>query len=135
MVIRKRAKEIFLKNNRFDLIFKYIYIKNKDKKTSFFKDLYLNHIKAFNNFYEEENVRVRVPWITSNHITFYSRNYVFPDNQTHSTIVIVGDLFSKVWKNLDLYWTSMKYEVNPRPNPKVRTITYKHGDSVSGCKL
>ena len=88
-----------------------------------------------NNFYEEENVRVRVPWITSNHITFYSRNYVFPDNQTHSTIVIVGDLFSKVWKNLDLYRTSMKYEVNPRPNPKVRTITYKHGDSVSGCKL
>ena len=88
-----------------------------------------------NNFYEEENVRVRVPWITSNHITFYSRNYVFPDNQTHSTIVIVGNLFSKIWKNLDLYWTSMKYEVNPRPNPKVRTITYKHGDSVSGCKL
>jgi len=87
------------------------------------------------NFYEEENVRVRVPWITSNHITFYSRNYVFPDNQTHSTIVIVGDLFSKVWKNLDLYWTSMKYEVNPRPNPKVRTIKYKRGDSVSGCKL
>lgn len=87
------------------------------------------------NFYEEENVRVRVPWITSNHITFYSRNYVFPDNQTHSTIVIVGNLFSKIWKNLDLYWTSMKYEVNPRPNPKVRTITYKHGDSVSGCKL
>ena len=89
-----------------------------------------------NNFYEEENVRVRVPWITSNHITFYSRNYVFPDNQTHSTIVIVGDLFSKVWKNLDRYWTSIiKYEVNPRPNPKVRTIKYKHGDSVSGCKL
>lgn len=89
-----------------------------------------------NNFYEEENVRVRVPWITSNHITFYSRNYVFPDNQTHSTIVIVGDLFSKIWKNLDRYWTSIiKYEVNPRPNPKVTTIKYKHGDSVSGCKL
>ena len=87
------------------------------------------------NFYEEENVRVRVPWITSNHITFYSRNYVFPDNQTNSNIDIVGNLFSKIWKNLDLYWTSMKYEVNPRPNPKVRTITYKHGDSVSGCKL
>lgn len=88
------------------------------------------------NFYEEENVRVRVPWITSNHITFYSRNYVFPDNQTHSTIVIVGDLFSKIWKNLDRYWTSIiKYEVNPRPNPKVTTIKYKHGDSVSGCKL
>ncbi len=87
------------------------------------------------NFYEEENVRVRVPWITSNHITFYSRNYVFPDNQTHSTIVIDGKLSYKIWKNLDLYWTSMKYEVNPRPNPKVRTIKYKHGDSVRGCKL
>ncbi|MBF0976170.1 MAG: hypothetical protein HXK55_01965 [Bacteroidetes bacterium] len=87
------------------------------------------------NFYEEENVRVRVPFITSNHISFYSRNYVFPDNQTHSTIDIVGDLGSKVWKNLDLYRTSMKYEVNPRPNPKVTTIKYKRGDSVSGCKL
>ena len=89
-----------------------------------------------NNFYEEENVRVRVPFITSNHITFYSRNYVFPDNQTHSTIDIVGDLGSKIWKNLDRYWTSIiKYEVNPRPNPKVRTIKYKQRDSVSGCKL
>lgn len=88
------------------------------------------------NFYEEENVRVRVPFITSNHITFYSRNYVFPDNKTHSTIVIDGKLSYKIWKNLDRYWTSIiKYEVNPRPNPKVRTITYKHGDSVSGCKL
>ena len=87
------------------------------------------------NFYEEENVRVRVPFITSNHISFYSRNYVFPDNQTHSTIDIVGDLGSKVWKNLDLYRTSIKYEVNPRPNPKVTTIKYKRGDSVSGCKL
>ena len=86
-------------------------------------------------FYEEENVRVRVPFITSNHISFYSRNYVFPDNQTHSTIVIDGKLSYKIWKNLDLYWTSMKYEVNPRPNPKVATIKYKHGDSVSGCKL
>ena len=87
------------------------------------------------NFYEEENVRVRVPFITSNHITFYSRNYVFPDNQTHSTIVIDGKLSYKIWENLDRYWTSMKYEVNPRPNPKVTTIKYKHGDSVSGCKL
>ena len=88
------------------------------------------------NFYEEENVRVRVPWITSNHITFYSRNYVFPDNQTHSTIVIDGKLSYKIWENLDRYWTSIiKYEVNPRPNPKVRTIKYKHGGSVSGCKL
>lgn len=86
-----------------------------------------------NNFYEEENVRVRVPWITANHISFYTKNYVFPDNQTHSTIDIVGNLFSKVWKNLDLYWTSMKYEVNPRPNPKVRSDTSKQGVVGTGC--
>ena len=71
-----------------------------------------------NNFYEEENVRVRVPWITANHISFYKKNYVFPDNQSNSNILIVGDLGSKIWKNLDRYWTSMKYEVNPRPDPK-----------------
>ena len=88
-----------------------------------------------NNFYEEKNVKVRVPWITANHISFYKKNYVFPDNQSNSNILIVGDLGSKIWKNLDLYWTSMKYEVNPRSNPKVRTIKYKRGDSVSGCKL
>ena len=70
------------------------------------------------NFYEEENVRVRVPWITANHISFYKKNYVFPDNQSNSNILIVGDLGSKIWKNLDLYWTSMKYEVNPRQDPK-----------------
>ncbi|MFI3241449.1 MAG: hypothetical protein R3Y43_02665 [Alphaproteobacteria bacterium] len=49
----KNAKEIFFKNKRFDLIFKYLYLKNKDKNISFFKDLYLEHIRAFNNFYEE----------------------------------------------------------------------------------
>ena len=86
-----------------------------------------------NNFYEEENVRVRVPWITSNHISFYTKNYVFPGNQTNSTIVIVGDLFSKVWKNLDLYWTSMKYEVNPKPDPQVRSDTPKQGVVGNGC--
>ena len=47
------------------------------------------------NFYEEENVRVRVPWITANHISFYKKNYVFPDNQTNSNILIVGNLGSK----------------------------------------
>ena len=72
-----------------------------------------------NNFYEEENVRVRVPWITANHISFYKKNYVFPDNQTNSNILIVGDLGSKIWKNLDRYWTSIiKYEVNPKPDTK-----------------
>ena len=86
-----------------------------------------------NNFYEEENVRVRVPWITSNHISFYTKNYVFSDNQTNSTIDIVGNLFSKVWKNLDLYWTSMKYEVNPQSDTQVMSDISKQGVAETGC--
>ena len=85
------------------------------------------------NFYEEENVRVRVPWITSNHISFYTKNYVFSDNQTNSTIDIVGNLFSKVWKNLDLYWTSMKYEVNPQSDTQVMSDISKQGVAETGC--
>lgn len=49
------AKEIFLKNRRFDLIFKYLYLKNHHKysnNTNFFEDLYCEHIRAFNNFHE-----------------------------------------------------------------------------------
>lgn len=47
MVIRKNAKELFLQNNRFDLIFKYIYIKNKDKKTPFFQKPLFKSYKSF----------------------------------------------------------------------------------------
>jgi FkbM family methyltransferase len=50
------AKYIFLKNRRFDLIFKYIYIKNYKKNSThikFFEDLYCAHISAFNDFHEE----------------------------------------------------------------------------------
>ena len=53
------AKELFLLNNRFDLIFKYIFIKYFEiKNTNFFKDLYLNSIKAFNNFYEYDGSKI-----------------------------------------------------------------------------
>lgn len=51
------AKEIFLKNRRFDLIFKYIYLKNLysySAYTNFFEDCYCEHIRAFNNFHEDE---------------------------------------------------------------------------------
>lgn len=51
------AKEVFLKNRRFDLIFKYLYLKNHgvySKEISFFEDLYCEHIRAFNNFNEAQ---------------------------------------------------------------------------------
>lgn len=41
-------------SNRFDLMAKYLYIKNYDNKykTEFYKDLYIEHFKTFNNLYE-----------------------------------------------------------------------------------
>ncbi len=76
MVVRMKinAFDLFLKQKRFDLIFKYLYLKNKSKdiKTQtllslifdmfhrkddnifdFYTDLYVKHIRAFNGFHEE----------------------------------------------------------------------------------
>jgi len=50
-----KPKEVFLKNKRFDLMFKLLYLKYNFlyySKTSFFEDLYNEHIRAFNNFIE-----------------------------------------------------------------------------------
>lgn len=47
--------EIFLKNRRFDLIFKLLYLKYHflyKSGTNFFEDLYCEHIRAFNGFSE-----------------------------------------------------------------------------------
>lgn len=53
------AKKLFLLNNRFDLIFKYIFIKYFEiKNTNFFKDLYFNSIEAFNDFYEYDGSKI-----------------------------------------------------------------------------
>ena len=52
--MKVKALDLFLKQKRFDLIFKYIYLKNKDKKINFFEDLYAEHIRAFNGFDEIE---------------------------------------------------------------------------------
>ena len=48
------AKQLFLSNNRFDLIFKYLYLQNKDRNSDFFSKMYLENIRAFNNFHEDE---------------------------------------------------------------------------------
>ena len=50
--MKVKALDLFLKQRRFDLIFKYIYIKNKDKNIPFFENLYAEHIRAFNGFHE-----------------------------------------------------------------------------------
>ena len=51
--MKHNALELLLKQKRFDLIFKYLYLKNKDKNPKFFEDLYIEHIRAFNGFSEE----------------------------------------------------------------------------------
>ena len=38
------------------MIFKYLYLVNKDKNNQFFDDLYIEHIRAFNNFREEKPI-------------------------------------------------------------------------------
>jgi hypothetical protein len=46
--------DVLCLSNRFDLIFKYLYVKNKSTNSEFFyKNLYLISIKHFNNFYEK----------------------------------------------------------------------------------
>ena len=50
------AYEVFKRNRRFDLIYKILYIKFRGKSEivrKFYEDLYLEHIRAFNGFYEE----------------------------------------------------------------------------------
>ena len=49
-------KDLFLHQIRFDLMFKYLYLKKQQAYggfTDFFEDLYIEHERVFNNFYEE----------------------------------------------------------------------------------
>ena len=48
------AKALFLNSNRFDLIFKYLYLTMKNRNQEFFAKMYLENIRAFNNFHEDE---------------------------------------------------------------------------------
>lgn len=50
--MKQNARQIFLKQKRFDLIFKYIYLKYQGN--DFVKKAYLENIRAFNGFYEVE---------------------------------------------------------------------------------
>lgn len=50
--MNRPALDIFLKQRRFDLIFKYLYVKYPNNQ--FIKHAYLENIRAFNNFYEVE---------------------------------------------------------------------------------
>jgi hypothetical protein len=93
-----------------------------------------------NNFYEEENVRVRVPAITINHIYFYFDKYVFTDIDNKSYVIFSNDLTLKVEKNLRKYWAPMVYEVKPMQRiigrggtPDEIADQFKDANSGKGC--
>ena len=50
--MKLNAFQLFLKQKRFDLIFKYLYLKYPENK--FVKSAYIENIRAFNGFYEVE---------------------------------------------------------------------------------
>ena len=74
--------------------------------------LYVRNEK--DDFYEEENVHIAVPYITANHINFYLKNYVFTDPENKSDIVLGGTLVKEVWENIKKYKVPMRYERKPR---------------------
>jgi hypothetical protein len=54
------AYDIFIKNKRFDLIYKILYVLSKEKPSlvqEFYRRIYIEHIRAFNNFYECEPLK------------------------------------------------------------------------------
>ncbi|MCL2098077.1 MAG: hypothetical protein FWH23_04890 [Bacteroidales bacterium] len=71
--------------------------------------LYVRNEK--DDFVEEENVKVAVPFVTNNHINFYLENYVFSDSHSKSIITLFSDLAIMVEKNSWKY--SWKYNFKP----------------------
>ncbi|MDR1345746.1 MAG: hypothetical protein LBK03_03485 [Bacteroidales bacterium] len=61
-------------------------------------------------FYEVENVRVAVEGITSTHLHYYLKNYVFTDPQNKSWITIKGEFAEDVYKNIKEYYALFRYE-------------------------
>lgn len=54
--MKQNALDLLCRNRRFDLVFKYLYVKNRELKglTPFFTDLYAESIRAFNGYSEEK---------------------------------------------------------------------------------
>jgi len=66
-------------------------------------------------FYEEENTKVAVRYVTHNHIHFYLENYVFSDPQNKSYIIISGNFAMDVQKNRKKYYRGpfLRFEIKP----------------------
>ena len=60
------------------------------------------------DFAEIENVKVAVPFVTFNHAHFYLENYVFPDPQSKTFMIIHGDFSAKL--DMSKYRTGLRFE-------------------------
>jgi len=50
--MRFKAFDLLLRSRRFDLIFKYVFLRDRHRCPDFYRDFYLEHIRAFNGFDE-----------------------------------------------------------------------------------
>lgn len=80
------------------------------EKRKIMHHLFIKNDKA--KFYEVENTRVPVSYVTHNHIHYYLENYVFENPQNKSYIMVSGNLFEDVCKNIKKYYRApMRFEV------------------------
>jgi hypothetical protein len=80
-------------------------------------NLYTKNDKS--EFCEEENVKIAVSGIYSNHIHFYLENYVFQNPQNKSFILFEGNFPDEFNKNRSKYRVPFKFEIKSktRGNP------------------
>jgi len=115
------AKELFKKNNRFDLIIKYLYVKAREENlnTDVYEQLYKAHIKAFNNF-KDNHKACYEDFINSFHKTIDSiKNNGF--DETISTI--------RVNQNYECFDGSHRVAIAAYFDLPVTIVKYDHTES------
>ena len=122
---RGRAKDLFLNQIRFDLMFKYLYLKNQEKYgefTDFFKDLYFEQIRIFNNFYERSPQKFLPKDFIDNFDTLaekmrnegFNRDYPIPITKENQIENGAHRLVCSFLYDLDIYTERAKKYVEPK---------------------
>lgn len=83
-------------------------------------------------FHEVENVSIRVPGITSNHLHYYLQQYVFENPQNKSWISIDGDLSMEIYNNSKKYLTPFRLE--RRSDAKEQVHDKDECNSYDNCR-
>jgi len=88
-------EDIFVKNRRFDLIYKILYLQNKDKSpeiAKFYENLYLKHIFAFNGYFEKEPRKISPEDFVNSFTKLYDSIASRGFNMNEGTILIKDNL-------------------------------------------